>query len=310
MIIAKSQLNYELIQKKIELGADAIEIQLLDEFVNFTDICEAFPDLHNCLQIPVYSIHAPLVCYANENNKLDILLEVLTKSNYMPLFTNICELANKFGLARHKIIWVVIHTAMTSLNFENEDAITMENIVNTLVNLLNKYSNIGIAIENVTPVKNFTNGRFTVSNNFLFDNVDMVLYLRKKIPQYADRFVSVLDTCHAEMAIQFISLIAKLYDNKQINIPTLEDYFTASTKTINFLHLSKTVANGIGKSRHGQPFCNNDREYIKNILQLQNKYCKSANIVLEVAETDYIKSMGFSESNRILREEIEKLRIN
>lgn len=101
MIIAKSALSREFMLRKMELGADALEIQLLNELVENDDISLAFPNLDECLNIPVYSVHTPLVEYADSSSRLDIILEVLVRSNYIDLFENVCKIANEFGIGRH-----------------------------------------------------------------------------------------------------------------------------------------------------------------------------------------------------------------
>lgn len=214
------------------------------------------------MNIPVYSVHTQLVEYADSSSRLDIILEVLVRSNYIDLFENVCKIANEFG----------------------------------------------IALENVTPVKHFEAGKFEVCNNFLFDNVLIIRYLRKRLPEFAERLVTVLDTCHVEMSKQFISLVAELFDNEVTTIPTMSDYFEMNSGTLKFIHLSRTVLNGDGIGRHGQPFTEDSRDYIREVLVCRERYAKDCDIVLEVAETDYSKSLGFDISNKLVREELDSLK--
>ena len=83
MIIAKSALIKSQMDCKMNLGADALEIQLLSELIDNDNIASAFPNLGECLNMPVYSIHTPLVQYTNSVSRLDILIEVLVRSNYI-----------------------------------------------------------------------------------------------------------------------------------------------------------------------------------------------------------------------------------
>ena len=89
MVIAKSALVKSQMECKMNLGADALEIQLLNELVENDDLASAFPNLGECLNFPVYSVHTPLVQYANLDSRLDIVLEVLVRSNYIDLFENV-----------------------------------------------------------------------------------------------------------------------------------------------------------------------------------------------------------------------------
>lgn len=308
MIIAKSALSREFMLRKMELGADALEIQLLNELVENDDISLAFPNLDECLNIPVYSVHTPLVEYADSSSRLDIILEVLVRSKYIDLFENVCKIANEFGVAQNKVVWVVVHSSLASSSLDTADRDTMESIIECLSIMLEKYSNIGIALENVTPIKHFESGKFEVCNNFLFDNVLIIRYLRKRLPEFAERLVTVLDTCHVEMSKQFISLVAELFDNEVTAIPTMSDYFEMNSGTLKFIHLSRTVLNGDGIGRHGQPFTEDSRDYIREVLVCRERYAKDCDIVLEVAETDYSKSLGFDISNKLVREELDSLK--
>lgn len=305
MVIAKSALIKSQMDCKMNLGADAIEVQLLNELVDNDDLALAFPNLGECLNIPVYSVHTPLVRYANSDARLDIILEVLVRGNYINLFENVCKLANKFGVVQNKVVWVVVHSSLASSCLETSDKDIIESIIESLTILLEKYTNIGIALENVTPVKHFNSGKFEVCNNFLYDNVEIIKYLRRRMPKFADRLVTVLDTCHAEMSMQFIRSMDVLFDNELIDIPRLQDYFKANKDTLQFIHLSRTVLNGNGTGRHGQPFTNDSRDYIRAVLDYMKKYNEDCDIVLEVAETDYNKSLGFDISNKLLREELD-----
>lgn len=305
MIIAKSALVKSQMECKMNLGADALEIQLLNELLKTNDLSSAFPNLNECLNYPIYSVHTPLVEYKDVTSRVDIALEVLVRSNYINLFENVCKLANKFGVAQNKIIWVVVHSNLSSSSLETSDKDIIEFIVESLIILFEKYENIGIALENVTPVNSFSNNSFKLSNNFLFDNVEIIKCLRAKMPEFSNRLVTVLDTCHAEMSMQFMRSIDILFDNEIIAIPRMQDYFKANKDTLKFIHLSRTVLNGNGVGRHGQPFNEQSRDYIHGILGCINKYAKDCDIVLEVAETDYDKSLGFDISNKLVKEGLD-----
>lgn len=306
MVIAKSALVRSQMECKMSLGADALEIQLLNELVEKDDLASAFPNLGECLNFPVYSVHTPLVQYADSDARLDIVLEVFVRSNYIDLFENVCKLANKFGVVQNKVVWVVVHSGMTSSCLETADKDVIESVIESLIILLEKYTNIGIALENVTPIKHFNSGKFEVCNNFLYDNVEIIKYLRQRMPKFADRLVTVLDTCHAEMSMQFIRSIDVLFDNELIDIPRLQDYFEANKDVLQFIHLSRTVLNGNGTGRHGQPFTEGTRDYIHDVLDyMHNCGEDGCDIVLEVAETDYNRSLGFDISNKLLREELD-----
>lgn len=305
MIIAKSALVKSQMDCKMNLGADALEIQLLDELLKTSDLSLAFPNLDECLNYPVYSVHTPLIECKDVSSRVDIALEVLVRSNYINLFENVCKLANNLGVVQNKIVWIVVHSNLSSSSLETSDKDIIESIVESLIILFEKYKNIGIALENVTPVNSFSNNSFRLSNNFLFDNAEIIKCLRTKMPEFSSRLVTVLDTCHAEMSIQFIRSMSILFDNEFIDIPRLQDYFKANKDTLQFIHMSRIVLNGNGVGRHGQPFNEQSRDYIRGVLGCISKYVKDCDIVLEVAETDYNKSLGFDISNKLVKEGLD-----
>lgn len=303
-IIAKSAMKLNQMDNKIKLGADGIEIQLLDELLKNKPYNQCLKDLGACLNYPVFSVHSPLLSYCGSN--VEVQLEMLITPSYRELFKKICQTADLYGKLQNKQVWIVIHTGLSAKTFDNENQDLIKDIIFVLKETIKEFSCVGFAIENVTPIKNIdSEGNFTTSNNFTFDNVKLVRILRKELGK--EKVCTVLDTCHAEISVKFANTIGKWIDNYKIREYTLDDYFRENQDVIGFIHMSKTVLNGCGNKRHGQPFKDTpeDKQIVHNYMELYKKYNYSCPIVLEVAETDHNISDGFKESLKVLKEEIK-----
>ena len=299
-IFAKSALDKDLMKIKMNLGADAIEVQLLDELVNgkigrYNFVEDVF-DLSG-IESPVRVVHTPLCAiYGFE----ELNLEDMIDCQDFRLLDQVCYIADYFDKKQGELISVVIHSEMymQKMTFIGD---TWERVTNCIRRLLFKYSNIVILIENLTPIRS-TKSHLVLPINFLYDNVEMVRELRKQLD--TDRVGTVLDTCHAEITNLFMTKIYDIMYDRECEDYSLDRFFALNKDFIGLIHLSKTVDYGYGKGKHGMPFedCKKDREFIANILDLYAKYDYSCPITLEVAETDFRISDGFATSNSVLRE--------
>lgn len=307
-IYAKSSFNNDLIAHKLELGADAIEIQLLGELFDANsggvkNLTQAFGAdvLQECINQPIKAIHCPLGSYVG---KTDSNLEDLDRNGDNKIFFEVCKLAELISVKHDWAVSVIIHMEINKSKLDTTTSLynaVKENIGYALYN----YPHIKILIENVTPIREFNNDTIELCSNFTFSNCEFVRTLRSIY--YTDRIGTVLDTCHAEVSNQIISILNNYYyhGTKKIDY-SLERYFEENADVIGLIHLSKTIGNGEGPTRHGQPFddCIEDKLHIQNIIKLYEKYQYSCPITLEVAETDYAISDGFERSNKIFRGEI------
>lgn len=321
IILAKSALILNQMQKKMSLGADGLEIQLLGELIDtphtFKNYEEAFPDFDKLLEIPVYSIHAPLVNYIKalnkkEQQKLNIScnIEQLTHAEYKELFRQIFRMAQAFANHQKHRVNIVVHT---EINFTLLTTIYINiynNIRDCINELLSQFKDVDICIENVSPVRAFNKQEKYVrlGNNFGFDGIELVKQLRKDLSKGVDtnesnRVFNTFDTCHAEVTNRFMGMLSLFYPGK-INIKEYElhEYFQKYAETTRIVHLSITRGNGVGNKSHGQPFKTADDKQTAEYYISELKRTKfSAYYVLEVAEEDYDTSDGFASSEKIIR---------
>jgi len=294
-IYAKSAFSIKNMIVKQQIGCDAIEVQLLDELFKiggYNSIHQIF-DLDQFKDMPISVIHSPILY-----GKRAIALEQLCDSKDLFLFYNIFELAEYFGKIQNKDIIVIIHSE-TCLKALSEIGNMLYNIVKNVDKLLLMFPHVKLAIENVTPLRNFDKGP-QLCNNFYDDNVILVDYLKKELQ--TDRIGTVLDTCHAMISEKYISV---LYDALGEEKPdfSLDYYFDRNKEDIMLIHLADFKGNGYGSGNHGTPF--EDKQKCFDILDLYKKYNYSCPITLEVCETDFLVSDNYRKQKLMVDEYLQ-----
>lgn len=177
-IYAKASLTKEQIEDKMNIGCDGLEIQLLGELIGDRDNGKYFEpeerfELDEFEKYPIKVVHAPIV-----HGQGDVVLEVLCDKKDFKLLDNVFRIANFFGERRGEKIIAVFHTE-TYYDKIMDMGLTWGNIVNAIDLMLNKYRYTELVIENVSPLRGIGKGReLHLSNNFAFDNVDMVDRMR------------------------------------------------------------------------------------------------------------------------------------
>lgn len=316
IILAKSAMNYEQMKRKIELGADGLEIQLLGELIvsqkRFKTVEKAFPNLFELTEFPVYSIHAPLLEYTTDKNlddsNIDIQpnIEQLVQREYVYLLEQIFRLAETFALKQNHRVNIVVHSELSYRTLKTYNSSIYKDLTTIIPKLLSKYEEVDLCIENVCPIRKIykQTGEFQLGNNFSYDCIEMVEDLRNTLgKEYKNRLFNVLDTCHAEIAHQFVYTLHKLYPEINISEYEMYTFFKKFASTTKIVHLSITRGNGNGKGRHGQPFETfEDKQIAEYYLRELKENNFNSFYVLEVAETDYNLSDGFSKSLKIIKE--------
>lgn len=266
-VYAKSALREELMKRKLELGADALEVQLIKEKL------EPVPGM------PVKVVHSIL-------HPTCVDLDRCTEDPWTTL-----QMEEAYRVAEFYGAAMLVHCGT------NFDSIPKRTLID-IVHVLELHKDTELLVENVIPFREFEPQVSMRVGNFNPDATpEIVRQLRKLTGR--DNIHSVLDTCHAEMTIKFIE--SALAPGRRPSV-TLEDYFKAHEDTIGLYHFSQIVGDGLGKS-HAQPFWDgeHDNQTMRWYLELYKKYGHEAPITLEVAETDYAVSNGFGSSYKILR---------
>ena len=299
IILAKSSMDINQIECKLNIGCDGIEIQLLDELVNGSlgnyNLAKDVYDLKSFSNVPVNVVHSPLLSHYGFS---DVNLESFLDSDFKML-DQVFYIANYFGQLQNKKVIVVVHSE------SDRDTMmlvsdTWKKVLNGVGCLLFKYPYTEIAIENVTPFIKVNSGDIHMCNNFHFDNIEMVRELRKQLN--TDRVGTVLDICHAVITKRYMNVIYKEFDIEPTDDFELDTYFAKNKDYIKLVHLANTDGNGYGKG-HGTPFKSNDFDELKDIIDLYYKYSYTCPVTLEVGESNYLVSDNY----RVTRETLLKV---
>ena len=295
-IVAKSAINREQLEHRLALGADGIEIQMLDEL----DDSNGFPtkdwhehiDINMLVNYPIVALHVPI-------SKDMIMLEHLHNVEYRTAFKNICSLANFIGSVRETVVTVAIHSEMCY------DKMLKIGLLNDLTyildDMLSIFTWVRIAVENVVPV-NYDGVDIILRNNYKFDNVTMVKYLRGFM-QYGDRLGTLLDVAHAigsKRVHNTISDVLKLDVNKSGY--ELSEYYNANKDYCFGIHLANMTGFGIKSKNHGTKI-----DYSKESgpaiepLVLYDAYGYSCYICPEIKEKDYNNCVNLKAAIEIIR---------
>lgn len=297
-IYAKAAMNKEQIAVKKSIGCSGIEIQLLNELKKpdgWHTLEEVF-NIEDFYNEPVSVVHAPLLTGVG-----DMTIEQMADLSDCSLFYEVCRLANIFGAAHDKMITVVIHSE-TFLGFIGGIGETLNNIEKMIDQSLNTYEYVKIGIENVSPLRDIgKGGNLHLSNNFRFDNVELVQRIRKDL--MTGRVGTVLDTCHAMLADKYISCLYREVADRAPEDLSMNRFFYENQPVCFLIHLAGMKGSGYGKGRHGTPFrMSNPADVItcNSILSLYDRYEYSCPITLEVEETDFSICDGYRDTKEIV----------
>lgn len=296
LIYAESALKEKDLDVKLDIGCDGIEIQLLDELVNGEignyNLAEDVFKLDRFKKYPVRVVHAPLLW----NFGLpDVNIESFVGRDFK-LLDQVCYVADYFGKQQGKNILVIIHSEM---NVDTMKAVgILDRVTYSLDKLFSKYHNIEIVFENVTPLRKVYRGEISLCNNFSYDNVELVGYLRRELN--SDKVGTCLDTCHALITNRYMSAIYdKLEDVERIDY-SLNSYFEKNRSYVKLMHISDAKGNGYGKGKYGVKFSSDNKQRLVELMELYDEFGYMCPVTLEINETNYQICNGYRESRNTL----------
>lgn len=269
---------------------DMAEIQLLQEY-KYSSIKEVFETIINSNTIPI-SVHAPL----SENETIQISRLALDEE--FEYLWKTFELASLLASWYNLQVPVVVHFASDYNEFiSSRDC---EIVVSRIDELLRKYSDIDICIENSVPVlrERTPHGFYMkTGKGFRMDNIYLAKYLRERVNSTCkDQIKVTIDTCHIYCA----EYISKILENN-IKTYSIEDFFREAGELCRVVHFNNAIKCGWGKN-HSAPFIydnEEDRQRVRDILACIDKYCGDVILVLEINEDDYTKDMTANKINTL-----------
>jgi endonuclease IV len=221
----------------------------------------------------------------------DFPIEYIESRKY---FEQTCKLAHQIGLLKKHNIIVVAHVATATSELRKLGI--LEALENSINDMLNKYDNIIIALENTTA---FTFQRYQTwcpntsvsieNGDFVFSNIELAKHINN------ERCGVCLDTCHALMDENNLIWLDTFFnytltDTLGKNNRFLNEVFKQSAPYLKLIHLSYVEGNGYGKS-HGLPFTNFDyndksRKTLFHINELYKYHKLNCPITIEVCENN------------------------
>lgn len=297
IINAKSKLNKEQFEAKVEKNADSFEIQLIEEMNSKNFNIQNYQE--ELKKYKIRAIHMPLYKYHDYDIEKVESQKILKK--VCLLAEEIIDFQNNFFKENEKIL-VVVHL---NISFQLLKEYGLLNRLKKLIlELINKYPNIEIGIENVTSINyikelgtfNFNNGLYLEEFQFKFSNIELV----KEINH--ERCGIVIDTCHLLMNKKVMKKIQKYLKNEIVLDNFIEEYFKQGSQYVKLIHLNYCESHGFHKY-HGLAFDKKDKKsmkYLKEIMDLYFKYNYSCMITLEVNEEDYLNCVNFEKTKKAL----------
>lgn len=302
-ILAKSALNKEELDCKINIGCDGIEIQLLTELIDGKfgryKKAEDIKEFKDLLNYPVKAVHAPLLNYFGMQ---DINIEEMSREN-LPLLDQIFYIANAYGKKQNIKVLVIVHTE-TYLDklLLQQDA--WNQLVSAIGGLLFKYPYTEIGIENVTPICSINSDCIHLCSGFYKDNIEIVKKLREMLN--TDRVGTVLDTCHAMITKKYMDAIYKELLGKENSDFNLSKFFKINKDYIKLVHLADAKGNGFGHDNHGVEFNSDNIRKLEEIISYYNLYGYDCPITLEIREDNYLICEGYKVTKETLREVLSR----
>lgn len=273
-IVGKCADRRSQLEGSLRDGFNVVEIQLLKDFKN-RSVDEILRDIRQVNGIKVSSIHSPAL--EPQGVEIEDIVEYDRKLDVYKTF----YIADRLGSEEGREIPVVLHMHSRMYDLDRKGDM-LYSLVREVAICLDLFKHISICVENLIPVE-VIGGKLITNNCYMFDNADLVKWLRKKLN--TDRIYTVLDTCHLVTSIRVLEI---LKEDTGANIPSIEEFFENNKDVVKIIHLNNVVGLGLTPGKHSVGF-EKDTNLLSKLAICINKYCNNADIVLEMNEEDYDK---------------------
>lgn len=275
-INVKSTPEYKEFLPRIKSGIRNIEIQLINRMLTKQEYIDTEKAIKQD-NVDISVVHTPLVKIKEWTD--EIALNFLLLPGYTEMFENTCKYAEYIAGLEGKRIKVVVHNNYSKATWMETNLIK-EKIGPILNNVLQKYENIDLVIENSCATDN---KRFKT----VFDMEDVSYVVSEINKIVGNRAKTLLDTCHMMMSCEAWKRMSGE------DILDWDKVFKDSTMytDLGLIHLNNIWDNGF-KEDHGRPFSpehDGDIEKLKSIMNAYEKYT-NCEISIEVAEEDYFSA--------------------
>ena len=293
-IIGKSAPRDTELRSKIDC-TKYIEIHLNEKDIDVQSMLEVITKQS---KIDIQYVHSHLFSSRCVKNISSTNLEYLGDFYIKGYLEKAMELAQKLSEFYNHTIGVVVHTGFDYTKYEVMGDL-LHNITSAVDELLNTYTDVYLCIENVP----FISGNLGSDLGVVFrsggfdDNVKLCKYLREALPHNANRLYTVLDTCHASASVQILQLFTFNIDVKEY----IDKLFELNSETAKLIHLADEKDFGLRKRNHGIAFDTNREHIMKFFMECYKKHNLTADITIEIQESDYSTSDNFRHNSRMLK---------
>lgn len=287
--VFKAILNVDQIKAKCEqLDARHFEIQLLEDDIN--NAGELINKLSLCIPYmeDVVSVHTALTMNYEMLPGGNCDLHNLENKNTYRALEDAAVVAQVCSHNYNHAVAVVIHNSLSYSEFMICTSLRDE-LIYLLRQVLTKYPNVDLWIENVTPICN--EERVYFRDGVLDDAVLIANYLSKI---FGNRVHTVFDTCHAVVTDR----IVKGNLGKSV-IDDLIDKYADSCREV---HFSNVINLGYNKGEHGCGFTDKDHELLDYLMNKISCNMRRAYLCYEICEDDYMKNTNVAETKRLVHE--------
>ena len=282
---AKSAFVKEQMQRKLEIGCDGIEYQLLPE--DFSPHGEELLWRNKKREIlaiePASAVHPPLALAGAQ------IMLVPTQCAIMEESMRLAQISAEMLGHRTLVILHIFEPPSMTGRYE------LDAMGGELERLFKLFPDVDIVVENITPFRALRNGHPEFCNGYYDANVKFV----EHFAYFGDRLKTCLDICHVLLSGKYLDSIAQVYGELPFKYD-LRAYFEMNLPHLGLIHLASCEGNGYGKG-HGTGFDVDDpasMAVLEEVLGLYEEYKLSCPITLEVREDNFYVSDIFEKSKQ------------
>lgn len=280
-ICGKASLNRGQIQDKIDKGCNCLELHLGNEWKvphNEMSLSCIYKNYKNLIKmVDIIAVHIPMV---------EPSLELLVHPFNIKLLEETCKLAEKCASYWNHRVVVVVHTESCFELISRMNNV-LSNIHEEVIELLNKYPNVDLGIENVTPITMYE-GSYKLRGGVLNDNVRLARSFNDK------RVGTVFDACHGRITEKYLRAMSQHGIYQEYDFEWL---MSCNRNNLKLIHLASFKGSGYGKY-HGIA-CTNKEEMLQ-FCKIYKKLGLNCPITLEVIEDDYLDSKNYVKTRELL----------
>lgn len=293
---AKGALVEEQLARKIEIGCDGIEYQLIPaDFSRDYRVLLNRADKQRLIEkFPAAVVHPPLG-YSNMEDILTGLENVVMEESM--------RMAQISAAITGQRTMVVVHVNKSRKTTTRQE---LDTIAFEMERLFKQFPDVDIVLENLSILNNISGGMTDMCNGYYDANVRFAEYFEALFGDNGEggrRVMTCLDVCHVCLDVLYMSAIAGVIESRGGELKladySLRGYMEMNAPFIGLVHLAAFENDGYGKG-HGTPFSldggGRSLDVLENFMRAYDELDMSCPVTLEVRENDYLVADGYESS--------------